>query len=67
MMLKRLLIASLLVCAACSGCEDEVPNTPPKQEDMTPKVVNRPVPTKTVVGAGTLQSKTYKTTVVVVQ
>ena len=68
-MFKRILTACLVVCSACSGCDEDTPNTPPKQEDMSPPpvITTHPAPTKTVVGAGTLKSKTYKTTVVVGQ
>lgn len=63
-MLRRMLVCCLFVCAACSGCDEDIPNTPPKQND-TRRVISQPAPTKTVVGAGTLKSKTYTTTLVV--
>ena len=63
-MLRHMLVCCLFLCAACSGCDEVIPNLPPKQDDMS-VVITQPAPTKTVVGAGTLKSQTYTTTVIV--
>ena len=52
----------VMACTACTGCEDDIPNQP---NTNPPKEVSHPAPTKTVVGAGTLKSKSYKTTVII--